>query len=215
MLFALALALAGPALPDPTERPGGMTADNPDAVDAVNAEVTGLARLTIDALLPVEVWIDGAKFAQLWAPATTTVQLAPGPHLVRVYAQGKPADQQVNLVDGANVRVVVGRGGVSVEEATASDDQPTVVPVEFRVLGARGASLRIGDERHAINAGDRLSLDLDVGPHLISVRSSDGTVIWASGRLSVTGGAPLVIHLGEGRMPEVSGGGRFDPGHGG
>ena len=135
--------------------------------------------------------------------------------MLRIYTQGKPHDMPLNLVADAELSIVVGRTGITAEEQVATVDDGITAPVEFRVLGARGASLRIDGDRHSIPAGGHLQLQLANGVHNVSVRSGDGTAIWASGRLNVTGGPPLIVQMSEGRLPEVSGGGTFDAGSGG
>jgi hypothetical protein len=78
-------------------------------------------------------------------------------------------------------------------------------------VGRGAAQLRIDAKPHAVEPGRDLTLDLPPGAHPMSVRSSDGTVVWATGSLEVAPGEPLVVQIGEGRMPEVSGAGAFNP----
>lgn len=166
--------------------------------------------LHIDSKLAAEVLVDGVKLAQLYGPARLDLTVAPGDHLLRVYTHGQPHDLPLRLPEGEEVTVVVGRSGLSSAAVVgASAPVSGVVPVEFRVVGGAPAMLRFSDARHTIANGDRLTLDLPVGSHDVSIRSGDGTVIWAVGRLTV-GGGEMVVQLAEGRVPEVSGGGSFD-----
>jgi hypothetical protein len=48
-------------------------------------------------------------------------------------------------------------------------------------------------------------LPLPVGEHPMSLRSSDGTSVFARGVLTVSGGKDLVVQVTEGLMPETSG----------
>jgi hypothetical protein len=215
LIFALSLALAGPALPDPTLTPTGMQVNNAPVEPKAPVTSTTLGRLHVDVLLPAEILFDGVKLGQLWIPGKTTFELPTGPHLLRVYTQGNPQDLRITLAADMDLRVVVGRNGVTAEQLARTDDKAAIVPVDFRVLGTRGASIRMNGTQHAIEPGGQLALELADGSHSLSVRSSDGTVIWATGQLTVHGGAPVVVQIAEGRMPEVSGAGSFNPGAGG
>ena len=222
MRLWFALALAGPPLPDPTVVPGGMRAANPEVtapepIAPPRPADAALGHLTVVALVPAEIWVDGNKLGQLWSPATTTFDLVAGAHLLRVYTWGNPSDQKVMVPAGGGVRAVVGRSGLTVDAEAA--DSPVAatgdVPVEFRLIGTAAASVRIAGDRHALGAGASLSVQLPVGTHDMSIRSSDGTAIWASGRITVSAGAPVVIHVQEGRWPEIAGAAQFDDGSGG
>ena len=199
MISSLALVLSLAFAADP-EVPA-----EPEALQATEST------LLIDAKLPAEILVDGHKLGQLWAPARVSFTVKPGAHQLRIYTHGKPNDLSIALPPGDGLTVVVGRSGLS-SEALPTDQRPTtgIVPVEFRVVGGAPAMLRFADTKHTIAQGDRLTLDLPSGTHALSVRSGDGTVIWASGRLTVEGGNQMVVQLAEGRMPEVSGEGRFD-----
>jgi hypothetical protein len=81
-------------------------------------------------------------------------------------------------------------------------------------VGGGSAQVRVDGARHHLSGGDRITLTLAPGPHAMSVRSQDGTSVWAAGTLSVSGGAPVIVQIAEGRMPEVGGPAKFDPGGG-
>jgi hypothetical protein len=208
-LLLLSLALATPGQPDPIQV-FGPRADNPDAEAAPTAPAT-MGQLQVEALLPTEIVVDGVKIAQLWLPGSATFSIPVGDHLLRVYTQGKPNDLRIHVDGERGLKVLVGRTGVSTEQAAAPDLDATVA-VEFRVMGTRAATLRLDDGKHKVQPGQPLALELDAGSHPLSVRSEDGTVIWASGVLAISGAAPVVVHVTEGRMPEVSGGGAFSTG---
>lgn len=176
------------------------------------------APLTVDAKVPVEILLEGVKLGQLFFPAEITYQVAPGPHVVRIYTNGNPTDVPVDLKVGVGARIIAGRTGISVAAPT---DAPAAavpvgpVPVEFRYVGNGGAQLRIDNTRpHSVQPGQDVKLDLQAGVHPMSIRSTDGTVIWASGSLEILAGQPIVVQIGEGRMPEVSGSGAFHAGGG-
>lgn len=202
----LGLAVAADTLPQGA-------ANNPAATETTVAP--GAAPLVIDAKVPVEVLLEGVKLAQLYFPGEVTFYVAPGPHLVRIYTNGDPTDVPVALATGVGARIVVGRSGISlaaVEQAAVVATGP--VPVEFRFVGNGGAQLRIDSKPHSVQPGHDLKLDLPAGVHPISVRSTDGTAIWASGSLEVVPGRPMVVQLSEGRLPEVSGAGAYHAGGG-
>jgi hypothetical protein len=169
----------------------------------------------VDARVPVEIMVDGAKLAQLWYPGTARFDVLAGRHVLRLYVDGQPQDVTIEIHAGRETQVLVGRTGVSVTEGpTVATPDVNAVDVEIRVVGGGAAQVRIDAERHRLSGGDRLNLSLAPGPHAMSVRSQDGTAIWAAGTLSLAGGAPVVVQIAEGRMPEVGGPARFDPGGG-
>jgi len=199
---------------------GTPPADNPDAgslpsVVAAPQEAQPGGPMVVEAHVPVELMVDGVKLAQLWYPGTARFDIVGGSHVVRVYVDGSPQDVNVDIHPGNETHVLVGRTGVSV---TRSETQPPgpvdAVAVELRVVGGGAAQIRVDGERHRLSGGDRLTLTLQPGPHAMSVRSQDGTAIWAAGTLSLTGGTPVVVQIAEGRLPEVGGPGRFEPGGG-
>ncbi len=206
LLIALALA-AGPTTAQELPR-----AANPDATTKSPASVE-MGELEVEAMQPAEVLLDGVKLGQLWFPGEVAFKVPAGDHLLRVYMQGKPNDLSIRVPADGEVRVLAGRTGLSATSDVDDEGVAASVQVEFRVMDARGATLRLDDQRLKVQAGSPLSLELDAGPHVLSVRSSDGTVIWASGVLTVSGAAPVVVHVTEGRLPEVSGGARFHTGN--
>ncbi len=195
-------------------------ADNPDAgtlpeVVAAPQEAQPGGPMVVEAHVPIELMVDGVKLAQLWYPGTARFDIVGGSHVVRVYVDGNPQDVNVEVHPGHETHVLVGRSGITVTKAEPPPvGDVDVVSVELRVVGGGAAQIRVDGERHRLSGGDRMTLSLAPGPHAMSVRSSDGTAIWAAGTLSLTGGAPVVVQIAEGRMPEVGGPGRFDPGGG-
>ncbi len=167
-------------------------------------------RLVVQTKLPAEVLVDGAKLAQIWAPATVMFDIEAGPHELRVYTQGEPTNLPIVLKAGKELSVVVGRTGITLEEsavASAPADAATV-PVEFRCVGAP-LQIRLDRERLQLAEGDKVSVDLAPGRHEMSVRNAAGTVMWATGTLEVQPRRGLVVQVSDGRMPELFGPGRF------
>ncbi|MEQ1565362.1 MAG: hypothetical protein ABMA64_06970 [Myxococcota bacterium] len=168
--------------------------------------------LVVDAKLPAEVLLEGVKLAQLYFPAEVRWKVEVGEHLARVYTNGNPVDVPITLVAGVTTKIVVGRSGVTTERL----DRPEATgpaKLELRMVGAGGAVVRLDREAHHLDAGGRVELELPSGSHPMSVRSADGTVIWAAGALDVYQGEVLVM-IAEGRLPEVSGTGAFHAGGG-
>lgn len=165
--------------------------------------------LHVDAKIPAEILIDGAKIAQLWFPGQLDFEVSTGPHILRVYTNGNPVDHELVIRPEETSRVVVGRTGITLDTlaAPASDpDAPT--PVEFRILGI-DAQIRLDDQRLMMASGERTTLELAPGEHRLSVRSRDGTIVWARGTLEVGLGERLIVQIAEGRLPELSGSGTF------
>lgn len=170
--------------------------------------------LAIDARQPAEILVNGVQLARLHFPCEVKFQVQTGPSQLRVYTNGLPTDVPIDIREDEVTRVLVGRTGISMTtERPAAPAAEGPVPVEFRVVGGAGAQVRLDAGRHAVQAGTNVTLDLQPGPHPLSVRSADGTAIWATGTLQVHGG-PVVVQIAEGRMPEVSGGASFQAGGG-
>lgn len=170
------------------------------------------ATLNVDAKLPAEVLVDGRKIAEVWEPARVTFTVSPGAHTIRVYRSGNPTDLDLTFAPEQTIDLVVGRTGITTD---APDTAPTAGPadavaVELRALEA--TQVRVGRQRVVLGEGEDQTLQLSVGLHPVSFRNPTGTVIWAKGQLVVEPGARMVVQIASGRMPEVSGSGRFDPG---
>lgn len=177
-------------------------------------EAPAVGALVVDARVPAEVMVNGAKLAALYAPSETRFQVEAGHHRLSIWTNGKPTDLEIDVAEGLEARVLVGRTGVTTSSGpVAGPDPADAVPVEFRVVGTPAAQVRVGDGREIVQAGRAFTLPLTPGPHPFSVRSADGTAIWATGTLEVTG-APVVVQIAEGRVPEVSGSASFHAGGG-
>jgi hypothetical protein len=168
--------------------------------------------LVVDARVPVEVMVNGAKLAALYAPGEARFRVEAGHHRLSLWTNGTPTAVELDVAEATEARVLVGRTGVTTSTGPVAAPAPAdVVPVEFRVVGTPAAQVRVGDGRQVVQAGRAFTLALTPGPHPLSVRSEDGTAIWATGTLEVTG-APVVVQIAEGRVPEVSGSASFHAG---
>lgn len=208
LLAALSLAA------DPVE--ATRTAEDARAAEGAALSTTPSADgfLVFDAHLPAEVLVDGEPVAQLYRAARVRVEVPAGIHRVRVYTNGSPNDLEVVVPAGGELPVLVGRMGLSVDPKSKPVGAPTDVvagdiPVQVRMSDRTGARLLIDKKRYTVTAGKQLELQLPTGEHDLSVRSEDGTVVWATGTLKVDGPDPVIVQLSEGRLPEVSGRGAF------
>lgn len=171
--------------------------------------------LHVDAKVPAEILVDGVKLGQLWFPGKASFLVESGQHRLRVYTNGQPSDYDLSVEPEDTTWVVIGRTGITLDSLAgapeAEPDDGALVPVEFRAMSG-GAQVRLGDQRLTLSSGERLGLELDPGNHALSVRSADGTAVWATGTLEVGRGDRMIVQVSEGRLPEVSGAGRFHPG---
>jgi hypothetical protein len=217
MIWLCTMALGAEPLGDAQSLPSGRNPAVPTGAAAV-PPAPAVVPLVVEAKVPVEVLLEGAKLGELYFPGEVRWTVTEGRHTVRLYVGGKPEDVPVDLVAGSETRIVVGRNGISSSSTRVAAAAAGPSPVEFRLVGSGAAQIRVDSARHAIEPGQNVSLTLPAGNHALSVRSSDGTVIWASGTLEIgggeIGGGPLVVLIAEGRMPEVSGRGAFHAGGG-
>lgn len=165
----------------------------------------------VDAKVPVELVLEGNKLGQMYVPSELRFELAPGPHVLKVYVGGVANDVPLQLVEGDVVRVLVGRAGITTSAAPATAVAAGPQVVEFRLVGPTDAKVRLDKLSQPLHAGRSWTIELPPGQHSLSLRSSDGTAIWATGELVVHGGGPVVVVVTEGRLPEVSGPASFRP----
>ena len=205
-----------PAFEDPhvpSARNPAVDAPPPATPVSESADLTGSVGLFVDAKVPVEVRLEGVKLGELYFPGQVRWDVSPGPHALRLYTNGNPTELPLDFVVGREVHVLVGRTGVSTSEQLVAAPAGGPSTIEFRLVGQGSAQIRLDSKPTALGPGEKVSLTVPSGNHPLSVRSGDGTVIWASGNLEV-GGGPVVVLIAEGRMPEVSGQGSFHAGGG-
>lgn len=183
-------------------------AGQPDALQAVP-----MGSLLVDAKVPAEILIDGERIGQLFVATELRVAVPAGAHTLSVVREGRPEDLTVDIVEAADTVLVVGRNGTSVgsrlEELAVQDDPDALVAVDVRVTGEARLQLRLGGSRFDLVPGQAMTLHLPQGSHPVSLRNHNGTVVWATGSLVLKGGDTAVVQLAEGRLPELSGYGRF------
>lgn len=206
LMTVLAAAFAGsPAgINPPVEAPP--SAEPAPAVDG--------SSLHFDARIPAEIRIGDQTIATLFVAGKLSVAIAPGSYMLTVLTSGMPRSLSVTVEPGSASQIVIGRTGLTAGPVEPGPSfEGTVAPIELRVAGSQDVMVQIGSDRWRVVARGTRRIDVPVGVHPVSVRSGNGTVVWAHGTLEVHNAAPVVIQLAEGRMPEVSGpGSAFHPG---
>lgn len=170
--------------------------------------------LVVDVKVPVTLSLDGQQVADVFQPGVLRMPIPDGAHKVTAVVGGKPQVFEVTI-GLTPVVLLVGRSGTTVGAPDALPP-PVVaggdIPVRFRSAARDRLLLQIGGQRVVVAPGVGLSLPLSLGEHEMTVRSPDGTSIYARGVLVVAGVGDLVVQLAEGKMPETSGPGlSFDP----
>jgi hypothetical protein len=166
--------------------------------------------LVVDVKVPARVAVDGEVVADVYQDGVLRVPWADGAHQVTVTVAGSP--QRLDVTAAAEpVVLLVGRTGISIG-AVANPAAPPVADavasdVRFRTIGTERLLVQIDAQRVAVSPGKGILLPLQVGDHPISVRSGDGTSVYARGVLTITGGADNVVQVTEGALPETSGAG--------
>lgn len=162
--------------------------------------------LVVQTRLPVEVVVDGVHHATLLSEAELALPIESGPHAVQLWVGGVPKDLEVLVPVEGSAAVVIGRTGVTTTTLEpAPEDPAATAAVELRATGGESVVVVIDDERHTVDPGGAKALLLAPGEHDLSLRNTKGTVIWADGVLVVPAGGAVVVHLADGRAPEVIG----------
>jgi hypothetical protein len=202
--LTLSLSFAGPEVS--ADRPSML---NPDA-EPSDVALVDLGQLVIETLVPAEVLVDGRKVVQLFTSGRLTINVLPGKRNIRVYTNGNPQDVVIEILPTGETLLIIGRTGITTGQPRQKTkvDPNAVAQVSFRATRNTAAQIRIGTERYYLEPETVHPLEIPTGRHDMSVRSHDGTAIWASGVLTLDGGA-VVVQISEGRMPEVTGDGRF------
>jgi hypothetical protein len=172
--------------------------------------------LVVEARVPVELYVDGHPVAKLFQPGVLRTPLPSGEVEVGLFVDGRLEKRRVVLAE-ADAVIVAGRTGLSwPEDSLAVPAGGGAAPeavggtVSLRSVADEDIVVQLSRERHHLPVGGELSVEVPAGTHRMSVRSGDGTVIWANGTLSVFA-AGAIVQVSDGRMPEVLGGGVFTP----
>lgn len=170
--------------------------------------------LVIDAKIATQVAVDGVLVADLLQAGVLRTPIADGLHEVKVVSGGHTSTVSVTAKADVPVVVVAGRSGVTLGAPSATTSVAATGPaaVEVRAVGAERVLLQVAGQRVLVTPGTSKAVQLAAGEHPVVVRSSDGTMVYARGVLSVGAGDGLVLQIGEGAMPETAGSGlRFIP----
>ena len=76
-------------------------------------------------------------------------------------------------------------------------------------MGGEPVSVWFGEERWLIASGSVHHAPVPQGEHTLSIRNADSTIVWARGGLLIQGAGAVVMQVGAGRAPEVSGAGQW------
>jgi hypothetical protein len=160
--------------------------------------------IVVEAEIPVEVILRGEPAAQIYRSGTVILPAETGDHDLTLFVGGRPQKLVVSVPPDGRAHVIVGRTGITTR-ASLHAAPAASAPVEVRVTGTESLRLTLAGARIRLGPGEQRSVDLAAGLHPLELRSADGTVVFASGELDVLGTGPVVIHLSEGRAPEVVG----------
>jgi hypothetical protein len=188
-----------------------MPAEGGVVADDVLPTATPIGRILVDARVPAEIRVDGKPLVQLWIPGRLEFAAPVGDHTLTATVGGDPVEVPVTVPLGPEQRavVVIGRTGTTAHTEVTAESTANPAQVEVRVAGPGSVQVRVDDRRWTLTSAKTLSLDLAAGGHPVTLRSQDGTVIWATGTLSIIGGDSVVVQVSEGRLPEVSGNGSY------
>jgi hypothetical protein len=169
--------------------------------------------IVIQTRLPVEVVLDDAHLATLLAAGELIVPAEAGPHKLTLWVGGNPRDIQLDVPSTGHVAVAVGRAGVTTDVLPdAQPDPATPAVVALRCTGVETLQVVLGTERYTLDPGVNTTVSLAAGKYPLSLRNDAGTVVWADGTLVLEPGGTVVVHVADGRAPEVLGrGGVFRP----
>ena len=170
--------------------------------------------LVVDARVPAEVWLSTEMVGKVFRPAELHFEAEAGPTELTIFVDGEPHRVEVEVSETGETRVLVGRTGITTSGPAAGPTPAAEGPlsVDFRVTGREDLVLTVGRDRYRVSPGKTLTLEVASGSHPMTLRSDDGTLLFARGTLEVVSEG-VVVQLSDGRLPEVIGsGGSFQPG---
>lgn len=163
-------------------------------------------QIIVDGKVPMAIALDGQVVAQTWREGRVTFDAAPGLHTVTLTVRGNPKKVEVVVDEFAPAMVLVGKSGISVSATAPVDDSVGAPEVRFRVTGKMSLMVQVGNQRVVVPPGDGIVLPLELGVHEMSVRSANGTAVFARGKFEVSPSAePVIVQLTQGALPETSG----------
>jgi hypothetical protein len=170
------------------------------------------ANLVVDVEVPADLALDGEAVARVYRPGRLEIPVPVGAHDLAVTVAGTTTHFALTAPVAGDLRVVVGKTGITLPQlAIAEASGPG--RLEIRSVGREDVLLVVDGERLPLRVGATRVFDLDAGRHPFGLRNAAGTVIWADGALDIQPGADLIVHVADGRPPELTGaGGVFVPG---
>ena len=201
MLTLLLTSFAGTPVPS-----------NPELeVPEPKAAATGT--VLFDARMPVEIQLDGEIIGQLFTSSKLSIDTHTGTREVTVITNGQARVLAIDVTTTRKTVVLIGRNGLTSSSVAHTGDLTGDAPIELRAAGSQDVWVTIGEQRWHLDAYGSEVVLVPVGQHPMTVRSGDGHVLWARGRIDLTKASEVIVQLSEGRMPEVSGtGAAFHPG---
>jgi len=179
--------------------------------DPAGKEVTK-GEIVFDVKLPAALFLDGVQVVQLSMPGRVIVGATPGTHELTVMTHGEPHISELFVTPGQITPVLVGRQGQVVPQAPHAAPRPDPaqpVNLEVQAIGEEPVLIWLNQEKWLLAAGESRHTSLPQGEHPFSVRNGNGTIVWARGGLLLNGSGDVVMQIGAGRAPEVSGGAQF------
>lgn len=175
--------------------------------------------VVVDATVPTDLALDGERVASLWRPGRIVLEVAPGPHTLTVVVDGEGSRHELTVPREGYVQATVGESGVTLGEAQLPEGSAGR-KVELHGTGEVPLVIVVGGDRHRVNPGAVVALDVPLGGSRFEVRGTEGGMIYARGTLQLGAAPPdlpgsVVVQVGEGRFPHVAGpGARFLPSEG-
>ncbi len=198
LLWISLLAWSGP----PLERPA----------DEQTEPATPTGQIVFDMKLPASLFLNGQQIVQLYQTGKVEVRAVAGTHELTVVTSGNPKSSELYVLADHTTPVLIGRHGQVTPQppiAAPTPDPDGASALEIHVVGDEPVSIWFGDERWLIASGTTHHTEVPQGEHALSVRNADSTVVWARGGLLVHGSSGVVMQVGAGLAPEVSGAGQW------
>jgi len=167
------------------------------------------ASVQIASELPVNVRLDGIPVANVLVAAKLAIDVEDGEHTLEVDVRGKTRTHEFTVEGNQTARLVVGKSGTAFH--VEGEVPVKLSTVRIRGVGSQGLLVQVGDQRFPLGDTELRKLVLAPGRHDFKLMNADGTMMFASGSLRISGAEADVL-VSEGRLPEVTGDGAFDAG---
>ncbi len=166
--------------------------------------------LVVETTVAAEVRLGELKVAHTYGPGEVRVpDIEAGEHDFIVFRGGYAASVRIDVPDTGEVHLRISADGITgdLRDEPEPVEEGPPPKVEFRAVTGTGYTVILdGEPGGSFTVDEALVLDsLGPGNHSIEIRSLDKTTIWAKATLELRLGDNLVLHVREGRMPEVFG----------